>query len=336
MTRGMVLAAGWGRRLRPLTDVLPKPLVPFFGRPTLAHALEHMARCGITQTAVNTFHLAEDLEAGLAGESGLPEVQISREEELLGTGGGVRRLASFLGAEPEFVLMNGDIIASVPWVDVLEHHRVNEADVTLVTVTRPNLPAALHKVAIDETGRVAEVDGVFCPGVKGPQRAIYAGALVGGGALLAALPDGREACLKVEGFWPLLRRGARVFAFPMEGLWADIGTPAQYVGAHEAVLGADFGVRARWMPPGVVERSPGVFIHPSAEVSAGALLEGPMLVGADVQIGAGARLGEHVVLGRGSRVAAGARLDRVVTWAQSEVEGAHRGAVFWPGGEFVI
>ena len=332
MTRGMVLAAGWGSRLRPLTDSVPKPLVPFFGRPVISHALRNMARCGIEDVVVNTWHLADELVSGLAAEKNLPVLHISREEELLGTGGGVSRMRSFLGVEPEFVLMNGDIIASVPWVDVLQHHRASSADVTLVTVVRPSLPDALHKVGLDATGRVVEVDGVFSPDCEGTHRAIYAGALVAGGALLDALPKGREACLKVDGFWPLLREGVQIQAFPLEGLWADVGTPAQYVAAHGSVLDSPPGERQRWMPPGIVERSPGVFIHPSAEVGPGSLLKGPLVIGADCVIGAGAQVGSGVVLGRGTLVAPNARLTRLVTWDGASVEGVHQGGVIWSGG----
>ncbi len=107
-TKAMVLAAGLGTRMRPLTDTMPKPLVTVAGIPLIDHALNWLADGGITDTVVNSFYMAEKLEGYLLGREH-PRIHISREDTLLETGGGIKKALPFLGETPFFSL-NSDTI----------------------------------------------------------------------------------------------------------------------------------------------------------------------------------------------------------------------------------
>ncbi len=111
-TRAMVLAAGLGRRMRSVTETLPKPLIPLAGKPLIAHTLDLLAAESVTDIVVNTHHRADQLEAYLAcyaaGRTG-PTIHVSREETLLDTGGGVRHALELLGSEP-FLVLNSDVV----------------------------------------------------------------------------------------------------------------------------------------------------------------------------------------------------------------------------------
>ena len=110
----MVLAAGLGTRMRAVSEAIPKPLVPLAGKPLLAHALESLEEAGVTEIVVNTHHLAEQIEDFLAGHAarpGAPRIRISREEERLETGGGVRRALGWLGDDAFYVLNSDAVIA---------------------------------------------------------------------------------------------------------------------------------------------------------------------------------------------------------------------------------
>ena len=109
--RAMVLAAGRGMRLRPLTDHLPKPLVPVGGIAILDRALDALMQAGVSQAVVNVHHLAPQIEARLATRQA-PSIQISREDELLETGGGIAKAIGHFGAEP-FFAANADVV----WLD---------------------------------------------------------------------------------------------------------------------------------------------------------------------------------------------------------------------------
>lgn len=110
----MILAAGRGTRLAPLTDKTPKPLTEVDGKPLIGHILERLVAVGVKRVVVNIFHLGAQIEAYLAGRPDI-EIEISREDSLLDTGGGVVNALPLLGAEPFFVI-NGDSL----WVDAMK------------------------------------------------------------------------------------------------------------------------------------------------------------------------------------------------------------------------
>ena len=111
--RAMVLAAGLGTRMRTVSETTPKPLVPLAGKPLIAHALESLAQAGVEELVVNTHYRAEQIEAFLAAhiaQPGSPRIRISREEERLETGGGVRQVLQWLGDGPFFVVNSDAVI----------------------------------------------------------------------------------------------------------------------------------------------------------------------------------------------------------------------------------
>src|ERR1041385_5137925 len=109
--KAMILAAGYGTRMRPVTYTLPKPLVPVCNRPLLGWAVESLLRAGIRELIVNLHHLPEQIESWLlASYAQECEIHFSFEAEILGTGGGIRRVRPVLEAGEEFVVVNGDTI----------------------------------------------------------------------------------------------------------------------------------------------------------------------------------------------------------------------------------
>lgn len=113
-TRGMVLAAGLGTRMRAVSETIPKPLVPLAGKPLLAYALESLERAGVNEVVVNTHHLAAQIEsylAGYAARPGAPRIHISHEEERLETGGGICQALQWLGGDAFYVLNSDAVIA---------------------------------------------------------------------------------------------------------------------------------------------------------------------------------------------------------------------------------
>jgi mannose-1-phosphate guanylyltransferase len=134
MIKAMVLCAGFGTRLRPLTDKLPKPLVPLCGLPLLRYNFALLKNAGVRDLAINTHHLAAEMEKGareIAAQLSLG-IQVSREDKhILGTGGGVRRAQAMLGAGT-FFLLNGDMLFDVDLVAALAAHRAARAVATMV------------------------------------------------------------------------------------------------------------------------------------------------------------------------------------------------------------
>ena len=224
----LVLAAGLGTRLRPLTDWLPKPLLPVGDRPAIEHILSVVRPIGGPIVA-NAHHRAADLRAFVEASAG--DVVLSEEAHILGTAGGLARAADLLGAG-DVLVWNGDILASIdPGHLVRAHAEAGDAEATLAV--RP-LPRGEGNVGVDASGHVVRLRGeTIAPGeVRG---GAFLGIHVVGERLRAALPP--EGCLVGDVYLPALRRRQtlRVFEAP-DIAWQDIGTLADYVAANQAWL----------------------------------------------------------------------------------------------------
>jgi mannose-1-phosphate guanylyltransferase len=252
----MVLAAGLGTRLRPLTESCAKPLVPVGDRPALAHVLDRLRRAGATRLVVNAHHHADQLRAFVAGQ---PDVAVSEEAELLGTAGGVQRAHELLG-EGDVLLWNGDILGDVDARALVAAHR---AAATLVV--QP-LAAGQGSVGLGADGRVVRLRRErFGEEDRGGE---FLGIYVLGAALRARLPE-RGGMIE-DVLVPALARGEVVRAVLFEGPWRDIGTVGSYLDANLAWLAAR-GARS-WVGPGA-RVAEGVTLD-RAVVGAGAVVEG--------------------------------------------------------------
>jgi mannose-1-phosphate guanylyltransferase len=241
--QGVILAAGEGRRLRPITHHTPKPLMPFLGVPQLDWAAAHLVRAGVRRVAVNAHHLAPAVQAYVEGPLSrrFPTVafHVSLEAELLGTGGALARLRGWLGRAPFFVV-NADAVFAADLRAMAAHHTDSGADATWM-VTRAPDAADLRTVALDASGRVAAIH----PAPRDDAWA-FCGIHVAGPALLDALPDG-ESCAVRAGYLPAIARGAVVATYETREFWADTGTPERYIDAHRQGINA----RDRLLPLGL-------------------------------------------------------------------------------------
>jgi MurNAc alpha-1-phosphate uridylyltransferase len=205
----MLLAAGRGERLRPLTDRMPKPLVPVAGKPLLAWHLERLAASGCREVVANVSHLGEQIVKYVENSSFGLRVNFSREAEPLETAGGIAQALPLLGREP-FLLVNGDIYCEIDFKSLLAH-RLGDTTAHLVLV--PNPPHRTNGDFSLEAGAV---------GNEGGARYTYAGVAVMSPALVEPVKRGDKAPLA-----PLLRAAAArglISGELFSGLWQDVGT----------------------------------------------------------------------------------------------------------------
>ncbi len=224
MPSAFVLAAGLGTRLRPLSDHLPKPLVPVGDKAALAHVVDRARAVG--PVVVNAFHKADALVAFGARES----VEVVCEHSLLGTAGGLRHAASVLLAGPVLV-WNADILTDLDGASLLDAHRRSHALATLAVAPRP---MGLGTVGLDVAGHVVRLRGeLFGEESRGGD---FVGIHAVGSELREALPE--VGCLVGDVYLPALRRGAMLASFPHEAPFFDVGTLASYLDANLAWLDA--------------------------------------------------------------------------------------------------
>jgi len=323
----MVLCAGFGTRLRPLTDRVPKPLVPLCGVPLLRYNFALLKNAGVREIVINTHHLGPTMVRGaqaIASELDL-DLQVSREEkQILGTGGGVRRAQAMLGAGT-FLLMNGDMIFDLDLAAALAAHRKEGAVATMVLAPYPR-GATYGAVEVDAQMNVRRIAGRGAQPDPSLSKLHFTGVHVLEPELIARLPAEGESDINRTAYIRAIHDGARVHGFLQQGYWGDLGAPRSLLRAHLDVLEKRIPLQ-RFRPEadpfdGCEERAPGVFVHPTAQVEA--LLTAPVLIQAGATVAPGAVVGSGVTIGAKARVDAGAHLEKAVVWERTHVAAGER------------
>jgi NDP-sugar pyrophosphorylase family protein len=293
----VVLAGGFGTRLRPLTQGTPKPLLPLGGRPFLETLFARLAQAGVKRVVLSAQHQAAKMKRALPGlrRFGL-RVELRREPRPLGTGGGIR-YAWPDPAKPCLVL-NGDILSDLDIRPLLAAHRRSRAVATLWVIPVEET-SAFGVLETGAQGRVRRFVEKPRPG-ETSSRLINAGLYALQPAVLDAIPVGQAVSVEREVFPELLARGLdlRAYAAPKPVYWNDIGTPASYLQAHLDLLN-----QRLWGGRGLALRlwgrqdRRGNLVAPGCRVAADALVSQSVL-GKGCRIGAGARIEASVLLDR--------------------------------------
>ena len=297
--KAMILAAGLGTRLQPLTDRLPKPLLPLMLVPMVGHLLTQLRCQGVREVVINGHHLAGQLAAWLGDGSrwGL-RLAFAHEPAILGTAGALKNAEPLLRETP-FLVINADVLADFDLQALWAWHHARGALVTLVV--RPD-PAArkFGPVVVDERNRVRQINGRPQALDTGPGEAetVFTGIQIVDPQVLDAIPANRFVSTTVDTYPRLLQNGQPLLAYHHHGYWLDVGVPERYLQAHRDLLDGALGTS--WetrLPAGCrVVRSAG------EQRMNDAILNPPVVLGADVTLAAGARVGPYAVLGSGCRL----------------------------------
>ncbi len=303
--KAAILAAGLGTRLRPLTEVVPKTLLPVLNRPLLELLLDQVEDAGFLQVAVNTHHFAEQVQRFLASRPWGFNLSLSPEPELLGTGGGLRQLGEILAGGP-FLVVNGDIITDLDLAAIYRSHR-QEAITTLVLHDFP----PFNNVWIDAQGKLAGI-GDPPAAAAGPPLA-YTGVQVVGPGMLNYLP--RQGYYDLVAAWrQALAAGERIDTLVVSGhFWQDLGSLQGYLAAHCRLLaGASPGL-ARFLP-----RLADPLLGPGVVLGADVDCRGCVCLGAGVTVGAAAVL-KNTVVGEGAWIGSGVSLENCLVAPRARV-----------------
>lgn len=293
--------AGLGTRLRPLTDLLPKPLVPLFHRPLIAWAMDACRAAGITDFAINTHHLPERwrMEDGgwevkgedIPGGNALPSktgtwqgcpFHLFHEPVLLETGGGVKNIEAWAAGESVLV-HNGDIFSSLPLDRLIAAHEATGNPVTLAIRSHGD---ARH-IALDGD-RVTDIRNLLG---RAEGTHVFSGIYCFTPELFSLLPPGEKISV-IPAFLELARQGRLGAIVLDEGDWRDLGDPAAYLAAHrELALAPAVHPDAVIDPAATIERS---VIGPRAEIAAGAVVR-DSVVWPGAKVGAGEAVDGRIV-----------------------------------------
>jgi mannose-1-phosphate guanylyltransferase len=314
---GMILCAGLGTRLRPLTERVPKPAVPVCGVPLVRWNLALLAGAGVRRAVVNTHHLGGEMAAAArdaAAALGL-QLAVSHEPVIAGTGGALRQARAHLDGADAVVLVNGDVLFDVDLVEALRVHRWTGARATMVLAPMP--PGARYAaVEVDDAGLVRRIAGKFGPGPRGGEALRpfhFTGVHVLSPGLLDEVPSFPfEVDVNRQVHPRAMERPGGVRGFLQDGYWNDLGTPGRYLAANLDVLRGRVPLARFGVDPlaGFARGEGGAAVHPRARVDPGARVRASF-VDAGAEVGAGCTLGESVVWA-GTAIAAGERLERAI------------------------
>ncbi len=230
--KGVILAAGYGTRLRPLTYTLPKPLVPLCNRPLIGWAIESYLAAGVDHLIVNLHHLPAQLERDVHKRyASRAYISFSYEEEILGTGGALRRVHSQLEHERDFFLVNGDTVQFPRLAELAEARRSRDA---LAALTLRHPPEGDRFTPVWHDG--GQLTG-FREGHG--ESLMFAGSHCISSRVFRFLPDREFSGIVGDVYEPVLRDGTDTLAAIVDdGLWFDIGTPQRYLTASRTFLEA--------------------------------------------------------------------------------------------------
>ena len=298
----MILAAGFGTRLKPLTNELPKPLFPVLNRPILEHAINFLSTHGIKEIAINLHHKSEKIidYFGDGKDFGV-NLHFSKEEKILGTAGGIKKLQSFFKNET-FLVINSDILADLNLNNVLKFHKEKKSKLTLVVRQDPNAEKYDSIQRIDE-GRIVHFLGRSIKNSEPTTKVMFTGIQIMEPEIFSRIPE-NKFCGTVEDIFPgMIEDELPVYSFLHKGYWIDMGTSETYIQAQMDALDGKIPLK----------------ISPSKNFE-GPLVVPPVHIGKGCEISQDAQVGPYTVLGDGCHIGSGAVVKNSILWAEVTVD----------------
>jgi NDP-sugar pyrophosphorylase family protein len=310
--RAMIMAAGKGTRLRPLTDLLPKPMVPIANRPALYHILRLLKRHGVREVVINLHHMP-DVITEYFGDGGALDMELfySYEPELLGTAGGVKNNEGFL-KDDTFLVLSGDALTDVDITGLVAAHRRNGSLATIAVKEVPD-PSLYGVLVVDDDGRVVGFQEKP-PREEARSRLCNCGIYVFEPQIFEHILPGQFDDFGSRVFPDLLRKRVPFHAHPIDAYWSDVGNLREYVrGNGDALAG-----RVQVELPGQEVR-PGIWVEEGAQMAPSVRLEPPVVLGQECRLEEGVVLEGPAVIGSRSVVGRWSHLVRALVLPDCDV-----------------
>ena len=318
----MILAAGVGSRLDPLTRNVPKPMVPIVNQPVMEHLVRLLVKHGFTEIAANTHYLADQIESYFNDGASLgAQMRFNRESELLGTAGGVRRVAdswNYFQNGETFLVTGGDDFTDMDISAMLAFHRENRAMATIGLASVED-PSQFGVVVLEDMNSAR--GGAIASFVEKPPAGTAPSNLVNTGVylfeaeVLELIPAGEFYDFGKQLFPLLLEQGKPFFGFKTDGYWRDVGNLQELREAHD-----DFFEGKVNIAPNVPTQEKDIWIGENCTIHPTARIEAPVVIGPNCTVGAHSRIAGGSFLGEGVVVADGATVNHSILWARAHVE----------------
>lgn len=317
--QAIILAGGFGTRLKPVTDECPKPALPIMGRPFLEYQLDLLEQIGVKRVTFSLHYLAEKIQEifGDGSQYGM-EFFYAIENEPLGTGGGIKNCEEFLNDDP-VVIFNGDVLTDLDLNDVITFHNDNKARIT-ITMTPVEDPTPYGVIFTKPDGRILK----FLEKPKreeATQNTINAGIYIYERDVFDEIPPGVNYSVE-RGLYPkMLENNQPLYGFKTEKYWLDIGTPEKFLKAHWDLMDSNLKLKV-----GGVEVKPGIWtprdlVHGQEDVLERSNIKPPIYIESGAQIDGNAEVGPYVVLNRMVKLRGPVKVSRTIFMDFASVHG---------------
>ena len=323
--KAMILAAGKGERLRPLTDSLPKPLFPVVNIPLIRYNIEFLKHHGVREIMINLFHLPRiiDQELGDGSVMGV-KIHYSHEKELWGTGGGLKLVEDFFAEEEYFILINSDILIDCDLEDAIHFHRRENATATMI-LTQDASARTYGAVELDESFAIRNIAGRL-DDVRESKRiqTVFTGVHILSPRIFEYIPPNITSCINAYAYPKMIQNNESVFGYIMQGHWSDLGMPETFYHTNMAFL--DRKIKLRYYDPMAhftlkPEKDKGELACLGEDIELGQEIQfhPPFIVGHNARIGDNATIGPYAIIGDGSMIGKQSTVSDSIIFAGSKI-----------------
>ncbi len=303
--KAVILVGGEGTRLRPITSLNPKPMLPLVNKPFIENFILWLKSHRIKDIIFSTGYLPEIFKNyfGDGGDFGLKLIYI-KEESPLGTCGGVKNVESYLGSS-RFMVFNGDILSSLDLTDMIAFHEKKKADIT-IALTPVEDPSCYGLVPVDDEGKVKQF-------LEKPSQEEITTNLINAGIyiiephMMSMVPSARKYSFE-RGLFPIaLNEGYKIYGYVSNSYWLDIGTPEKYLTAHYDILNRRVNFRFPYK-----EIMENIYIGKGSKYLKNNFVSGPVVMGRRTEIEKGTRIMPLTVIGDDCVISGGTEISESI------------------------
>lgn len=309
--KALFLAGGMGTRLKPLTDDLPKPMVPMMVKPLMERNMLKLKDCGVDEIILSTSYKPQKIKEyfGDGAKLGL-KIHYVCEDIPLGTGGAIKNTQEFF--DDTFIIFNADILSNINIIDMLKFHKEKRASVT-IAVTRVENPSHygvieynedLYAESFTEKPKPSEIKSNY----------INAGIYIFEPDVLKEIPGSKVVSIERETYPLLLEKGYPIAVYKSKEYWMDIGTIEKYRQAHQDILNGSYPL------PEYGKNSKGTFIAPNTKIHPTARITAPVYIGENSRIDAYTIIGPNTIIGNGCTVGINCKITNSIVWDKISIQ----------------
>jgi len=289
--KALILAGGFGTRLRPLSCTRPKLMFPIANRPLLDWTLEKLVASGVKEVVLAVNYMAHVLEDHYGTTRYGMKISYSHETKPLGTAGPIKKAERLIGRNSPFFVLNGDILSEIDYQELLKAHRAKGATAT-ITLRAVSDPSRFGVVEIDSLNRIHKFVEKPKP-EEAPSNLINAGVYALDPSVFEYIQPKEKVSMEREVF-PVLAKQGKLFGYKYDKLWIDIGKPTDYLYANRCMLDK--------ISPKQTILGKAVKIQPNAKITKTVSIGNKVKIGEDAHIGPYAAIGDNAYVGKGTRI----------------------------------